>query len=183
MAKRAIVVLAEGFEEIEAVTPVDILRRAGVAVEVVGLDAEAVTGAHGVTFQADRVLGDTEDVDAVILPGGLPGAANLAASAKLAAVLEAQAAAGKLVAAICATPAFVLPQLGLLDGKRATCYPGCQEKFGATTTYVADEVVKDGNILTSRGPGTAFAFGLALACELAGDAKADELAEGMLYAR
>lgn len=183
MARKAIVVLAEGFEEIEAVTPIDVLRRADVDVEVVGLEAQAVTGAHGVTFQADRVLSDTEDVDAVILPGGLPGADNLAASAKLAAVIQAQVAAGKLVAAICATPAWVLPQLGLLDGKRATCYPGCQDKFGSTTTYVTDDVVKDGCVLTSRGPGTAFDFALALARELAGAAKADELAQAMLYAK
>ena len=183
MPKKAIIVLAEGFEEIEAVTPADILRRAGVEVELVGLDAPEVTGAHGVTFKADRVLGDTEDADAVILPGGLPGADNLAASEKLAGVLEAQAAAGKLVAAICASPGVVLAGLGLLDGKRATCYPGFEERFDASTTHVTDDVVKDANMLTSRGPGTAFAFGLALARELAGDAAADELARAMLYIR
>ena len=183
MAKRAIVVLAEGFEEIEAVAPTDILRRAGVEVELVWLEAAAVTGAHGVTFVADRVLGDAEDADAVVLPGGLPGAEHLAASDKLAAVLKAQAAAGKLVAAICASPAWVLALLGLLDGRRATCYPGCEERFGESTTCLSDDVVKDGNIVTSRGPVTAFAFGLALARELAGDAAADELAQRILYIR
>lgn len=183
MAKTATVVLAEGFEEIEAVTPIDILRRAGVEVEIVGLEAEEVTGAHGITFQVDRVLGETEAPDAIILPGGLPGAENLAASDKLAGVLEAQAAAGKLVAAICASPAWVLAPLGLLDGRRATCYPGCEERFGESTTCLSDDVVKDGNIVTSRGPGTAFAFGLALARELAGDAAADELAQRMLCIR
>ena len=183
MPKTAIIVLAEGFEEIEAVTPADILRRAGVEVELVGLDAIEVTGAHGVTFKADRVLAESEDADAVILPGGLPGADNLAASAKLAGVLAAQAEAGKLVAAICASPAWVLARQGLLDGRRATCYPGCEERFGASTAHAADDVVHDGNILTSRGPGTAFAFGLALARELAGEQAADELAERMLYAR
>lgn len=183
MAKKAIVVLAEGFEEIEAVTPVDILRRAGVEVEVVGLGADEVAGAHGVTCKTDRALGETEDADAVILPGGLPGADNLAASATLVGVLRAQAESGKLVAAICASPGVVLAGLGLLDGKRATCYPSFEERFGPSTTHVTDDVVKDGNILTSRGPGTAFAFGLALARELAGDAAADELAKGMLYVR
>jgi 4-methyl-5(b-hydroxyethyl)-thiazole monophosphate biosynthesis len=183
MAKKAIIVLAEGFEEIEAVTPADILRRAGVEVELVGLEATEVTGAHGITFGADRVLAEREDADAVILPGGLPGADNLAASAKLAGVLEAQAAAGKLVAAICASPGCVLAKHGLLDGKKATCYPSFEERFDPSTTYATDAVVKDGNILTSRGPGTAFAFGLALARELAGAAKADELAQAMLYVR
>lgn len=183
MAKKAIVVLAKGFEEIEAVTPIDILRRAEVHVEVVGLDAHEVTGAHGVTFRTDRLLADTEDADAIVLPGGLPGAENLAASDTLAAVLRAQLAAGRIVAAICASPAFVLAPLGLLDGKRATCYPGCQDRFADTTTYVADDVVIDGNVITSRGPGTAFPFGLALARLLAGPDVADQLAQAMLHTR
>ncbi len=183
MAKKAIVVLAEGFEEIEAVTPVDILRRAGVEVELVGLDALEVTGAHGVTLRADRLLGDTEDADAIILPGGLPGAENLAASEKLGNLLKAQAQARKLVAAICAAPAYVLAPLGILDGKRATCYPGCEERFGPRTTYVEKSVVKDDHLITSRGPGTAFAFGLALCQELADYEKADELTEAMLHHR
>ena len=181
MPSKAIIVLAEGFEEIEAVTPADILRRAEVDVDLVGLDATEVTGAHGIVFRADRLLAHSENADAVILPGGLPGADNLAASETLAAVLKAQAAAGKLIAAICATPAFVLAPHGLLDGKRATCYPGCEERFGPTTTCVTADVVEDGNILTSRGPGTAFAFGLALARRLAGAHAADQLAATMLH--
>ncbi|MFW6163679.1 MAG: DJ-1 family glyoxalase III [Planctomycetota bacterium] len=183
MAKTAIVVLADGFEEIEAVTPIDILRRAEVEVEVVGLEAEQVTGGHGIIFHADRVLGETEMPDAIILPGGKEGAENLAASAKLAAILKAQAEAGRLVAAICASPGCVLAAHGLLDRKKATCYPSFEERFDESTTHVTEDVVLDGNILTSRGPGTAFAFGLALCRELAGDAKADELAGRMLYAR
>jgi len=183
MAKTAIVVLAEGFEEIEAVTPADVLHRAGVEVELVGLEAETVTGAHGITVEADRLLGALEEVDAIILPGGLPGAENLAASGKLASVLHAQADSGKLVAAICASPACVLAAHGLLDDRHATCYPGFEDRFDESTTAETDDVVKDGNILTSRGPGTAFAFALALARELAGAAAADELAKGMLYIR
>jgi 4-methyl-5(b-hydroxyethyl)-thiazole monophosphate biosynthesis len=179
----AIVVLAEGFEEIEAITTVDILRRAAVDVDVVGLDALEVTGSHGVPCKADRLLADTEDADAVVLPGGLPGADNLAASHKLAGVLTAQAASGRLVAAICASPGCVLAPLGLLDGRQATCYPGFQDRFPDSATYVVEDVVKDGNILTSRGPGTAFPFGLALARELAGERIADELARGMLHIR
>ena len=184
MARKAIVVLAQGFEEIEAVTPIDILRRANLDVEVVGLDALEVTGSHGLTFRADRLLADAEDADAVILPGGLPGAENLAASARLAAVLRAQLAAGRLVAAICASPAFVLAPLGLLDGRRATCYPGCQDRFADTTVYAPDaDVVIDASVVTSRGPATAFAFGLALARRLAGPEVAAQLARAMLHAQ
>jgi len=181
---RAIIVFAEGFEEIEAVTPADVLRRAGVEVELVGLEAEEVTGAHGVTFKMDRVLGRNEEADAIILPGGLPGAEHLAASERLADILTAQAKRGGIVAAICASPAYVLAKHGLLKGRRATCYPSCRGRLGGDTTYVDEPVVKsDNNIITSQGPGTALAFALALARELAGPAKADELARGMLVAR
>ena len=183
MAKRAIIVLAEGFEEIEAVTPADILRRAGVDVSLVGLDSAEIAGAHGVAVKADRILQDAEDVDAVILPGGLPGAENLAASDRLSDVLKAQFASRRLVAAICAAPGLVLAKLGILNGKRATCYPGFESNFGPSTTYVTEDVVVDGNVMTSRGPGTAFAFALALTRELAGDGAADQLGQGTLYIR
>jgi len=181
VSKKAIIVFAEGFEEIEAVTPVDILRRAGVEVELVGLESDEVTGAHGVAFKMDRALRDSEDADAIILPGGLPGAENLAASEKLARALLAQQKSGKLNAAICASPGLVFAKHGILDNKRATCYPGFETNFGPTTTHATEAVVRDGNVMTSRGPGTAFAFGLALARELAGDDAADRLREGMLY--
>ena len=181
MTAKAIIVFAEGFEEIEAATPADILRRAGVEVELVGLDASEVTGAHGVTFRMDRVLGDREEADMVILPGGMPGAENLAASEKLAGVLKAQAAAGRVVSAICASPGLVLARHGILDGKRATCYPGFEKHFGPTTEYKTDAVVTDGKVVTSRGPGTAFAFGLALAAELAGNETAEQLGRDMVF--
>ena len=181
MAAKAIIVFAEGFEEIEAVTPADILRRAGVKVELVGLDASEVTGAHGVTFRMDRVLGDQEETDAVVLPGGMPGAENLAASEKLAGVLKTQAAAGRVVAAICASPGLVFAPRGILDGKRATCYPGFETHFGPTTECKTDAVVTDGKVITSRGPGTAFAFGLALAAELVGGETAEQLGRDMVF--
>lgn len=181
MARRAVIVFAEGFEEIEAVTPADILRRAGVKVELVGLEAIEVTGAHGITFKMDRVLADVEDADAVILPGGLPGAENLAASERLAKVLKTQLESGRLVSAICASPGLVLGLRGILKGRCATCYPGFESNFGPEATHVDETVVKDGNVLTSRGPGTAFAFGIALARELAGATVADQLASDMLY--
>ena len=181
MAKKAIIVFAEGFEEVEAVTPADILRRAGVQVELVGLDSLEVKGAHGVTFKMDRVLADKEQVDAIILPGGMPGAANLAASEKLARLLKAQKDSGGVVAAICASPGLVLARHGIIDGKRATCYPGFEKHFGPGTRHVAEAVVKDGNVVTSQGPGTAFAFGLELARILTSHEKAEEVATGMLY--
>jgi len=183
MPKRAIIVFAEGFEEIEAVTPADVLRRAGVQVALVGLDAMEVRGAHGIAMKMDRTLGPEEDADAIILPGGMPGAENLAGSARLREILMTHASAGKVIAAICASPGLVLGSHGLLDGKRATCYPGFERYFGAGAVYVRDDVVCDGNIITSRGPGTAFAFALALARVLAGEATAADLEKRMLYSR
>jgi 4-methyl-5(b-hydroxyethyl)-thiazole monophosphate biosynthesis len=180
MNKKAVIVFAEGFEEIEAVTPTDILRRADVQVELVGLNAAAVTGAHGIVFKMDRVLNDAENVDAIILPGGMPGAQHLSESERLARLLKAHLEDGKIVGAICAAPGVVLGRHGLLAGRKATCYPGFEKEFGKGT-HVDEAVVVDGNLITSKGPGTAFAFGLALACALAGDAKADELAEAMQY--
>jgi len=182
MARNAIVVFAEGFEEIEAVTPADVLRRAGVDVALVGLDAMQVCGAHGIKFEMDRTLEREETADAIILPGGMPGAEGLAASSRLLDVLRAQSSAGRFIAAICASPGLVLGAHGFLKGKRATCYPGFESHFGPGAVYVEQDVVRDGNVITSRGPGTAFAFGLELARVLAGDAVAEELERRMLYA-
>lgn len=183
MPPKAIVVFAEGFEEIEGLTQVDILRRAEVETELVGLDSMEVTGAHGITVKMDRVLAETENADAVILPGGLPGAENLGKSERLGKVLRAQRDAGKLVAAICAAPACALAKHGILEGKKATCYPGFEGRFGPKTTYVVEDVVKDGNVATSRGPGTALRFAVELVRVLAGGEKADELAKGTLLER
>jgi 4-methyl-5(b-hydroxyethyl)-thiazole monophosphate biosynthesis len=134
-------------------------------------------------MQMDRLLQDSEEVDAVILPGGLPGAENLAASDRLASVLRAQFGSGRLVAAICASPGLVLARHGLLCGKRATCYPGFESNFPQDAAYLTEDVVVDGNVITSRGPGTAFPFALALARELAGPEVAERLAEGTLHVR
>ncbi len=183
MKRKAIIVFAPGFEEIEAVTPADILRRAEVRVELVGLETEEVEGAHGIAFRMDRTLGESEDADAIVLPGGLPGAEHLANSKRLVRILKQQLAAGRIVAAICASPGLVLGKHGIADGRRATCYPGFEKHFGSSTTTVDDAVVKDGNLMTSRGPGTAFAFGLALARELAGEETLARLSTAMLYSR
>ena len=191
MAKKAIVLLAEGFEEVEAVTPVDYLRRAGVEVTLAALGAcgagLVVKGAHGIGVSADLSFEDLTGQgkasaafwDAVVLPGGMPGASNLAASPALGALLKEMALAGKWVCAICASPAVVLAPLGLLGGKQFTCYPGLEGKV-AEAKWREDRVVVDGNIITSRGPGTAGEFAAAIASKLSGEAEGKKLTEAAL---
>jgi 4-methyl-5(b-hydroxyethyl)-thiazole monophosphate biosynthesis len=180
---RALIILADGFEEIEAVTPIDILRRADVEVIVAGLDKLSVTGARGVTVQADVLLADFAGrVDAVILPGGMPGAANLAASAVVKSILMETAAKNGLIAAICAAPAVILASMGLLKGRQATCYPGMEEYFPADVRYTGQSVTVDGKIITAAGVGAALKFSLVLAemlvgKEVAGRVGIDILAE------
>lgn len=177
-------ILAEGFEEIEAVTPLDVLRRAGIPIEAIGLAGRKVKGAHGIVIEADRTLADAQGLpDAIILPGGLPGATNLKASAALRELLVKMAAAGKPIAAICASPAVVLGSTGLLDGRRATCYPGFEEQFGSKVQAVQDRVVIDGSFITSRGPGSAMEFALALVELFCGKEKSAGLTDGMLVRR
>lgn len=161
------VFLAPGFEEIEAIAPVDLMRRAGIDVMTVAVgESRHVTGAHGVTIEADLLLDDEDmsDADLLVAPGGMPGAKNLADSAKVCRLFKAQVERGALVGAICAAPAVLLARIGVLDGKKATCYPGFDDDLTALgATYVADErVVRDGNIITSNGPSSALLFGLAL---------------------
>lgn len=181
MTRRVAVFLAEGFEEIEAVTPIDVLRRAGADVLSVGLAGLEVTGAHGVVYRADVDLaGLTGDFDLLVIPGGMPGAKNIGddpAAKKLAAAMLGQ---GKLVAAICAAPVMTLGAWGMLDGRRATCYPGMEGMFPAGVSFSPDRVVVDGNITTSRGPGTALEFSLAVAGQLVGEGTAKKLAGDML---
>lgn len=177
---RAVVLLAPGFEEIEAVTPIDVLRRAGVDVQVLSEDGAAVEGAHGVTFAVDGALATAGEPDLLVLPGGMPGATNLAASAAIAELVRATHARGKLVGAICAAPAVALAPTGVLSGRRATCYPGFEERFPADVNAVAERVVVDGNLITSRGPGTALEFALTLVEQLVGAERAAQLRQGML---
>ena len=196
MAKNVIVLLAEGFEEVEAITPVNYLRRAGLevtsaAVGQKGAGAEAllVRGSRGIPIAADTALENLAaeqklrpaDWDAVVIPGGLPGADNLAASPETGAFLKAMAAAGKLVCAICSAPARVLAPLGLLAGKRYTCFPG--EEANVTVTdaeWTQDRVVVDGNIITSRSAGTTGEFACAIIAKLVGEDEAKKLAERIL---
>ncbi len=181
MAKRAVIVLAPGFEEIEAATPIDVLRRAGVEVTVAGVDSAVVKGAHGVIFQTDTTLAELgEKPDAVILPGGLPGSENLANSEAVKQLVQAVNAAGGICAAICAAPGLAFSKFGLLAGKKATCYPSFEKHFDPSTIFSEDRVVVDGNIITSRGPGTALEFSYQLVETLVDKATADQLREGML---
>lgn len=182
MKKRALVILAEGFEDIEAVTPVDILRRINVEVIVAGLSEGIVKGARGITIKVDRVLSDADNsCDVVILPGGMPGAEHLAASSKVKKLVVEMFEKGKLIAAICASPALVLAPLGVLDGKKATCFTGMEENFPASVKFLKDPVVQDGNVITSRGPATAFAFSLKIAENLVGKDMAAMVAKQTLY--
>lgn len=161
---RVIVPLAEGFEEIEAATLIDLLRRAGIEVVVAALRSKTVTGAHGLGFVADTTLDDAldGDYDIVVLPGGEPGATALRDDVRVQQLIKRQAGEGRLVAAICAAPK-ALAAAGLLDGRIATSYPGYLDQNPAPgMRYLAQPVVVDGKIVTSRGPGTAIDFALAL---------------------
>ena len=173
-------VLTDGFEEIEAVTLIDILRRAGLQVLVAGLEKREVTGSHGIRLTADLLLKEMKETpDAIVLPGG-PGADSLGKSAEVKAIVQHLYSAGKTVAAICAAPAVVLAPAGILDGKKATCFPGMEGAFGPKTTFSKERVVTDGNVITSRGAGTAMEFSLELVRKLVGAAKANEVAEKIL---
>ena len=179
--KTACVLLADGFEEVEALTPVDYLRRSGVEVTTIGVTGPSVTGGHGITVKADRGLEAIKaDYDCVVVPGGGKGSENLAASPEVAALVKRQMAAGKLVAAICAAPAVVLHgSCGVLAGRRFTCFPGLETRVSGAT-FVDDRVVADGNLITSRAAGCAGEFAYAIINALVGEDAADALAEKVL---
>jgi 4-methyl-5(b-hydroxyethyl)-thiazole monophosphate biosynthesis len=182
MQKTALVFLADGFEEVEAVTPIDFLRRAGVDVAVVAVgETKMVTGAHGVQVVADWTIAEAGGLshDAVILPGGMPGSANLAASYVVDFIVREAVVSGKLVAAICAAPAVVLAPKGILDGKKFTCFPG-MEKDVTGAKWVADDVAVDGTVITSRGAGTAALFALAVIEYLLGREAAEKIGKTTL---
>lgn len=181
--KKAYIFLAEGFEEMEAVTPVDLLRRVGVDAKLVSITgSKTVTGAHGVSYQADLLFEEIDkDADALILPGGMPGTLHLQAHQGLAELLMAQYEARKWVAAICAAP-MVLGALGIVMGRKATIYPGMEEHLiGAEPA--TDEVCVSGNVVTSRAPGTAVAFALKLAELLTDEKTAEALTAEIVFRR
>ena len=173
--KRVLVPLAEGFEEIEAVTVVDLLRRANVEVRTAALAGRSVTGSHGITLEADLELGEVRagDYDMIVLPGGMPGADHLKKDARIGGLLREFASMGRYTAAICAAPG-VLAHAGLLEGREATSFPGFLDDDSAPGIRLSDApVVIDGKVVTSRGPGTAIDFALALVALLEGQAAAD----------
>jgi len=177
---RVCVLLADGFEEIEAVTIVDVLRRAEVKVTTLGVAGVEVQGSHGIRIRADRALAETadEDWDMVILPGGMPGAATLRDDPKAQALIRSQHGKRGKIAAICAAP-IALGRAGVLEGKRATSYPGFEDQL-AGASLSAERVVQDGTVTTSRGPGTALEFALRLVADLKGPGEASSLAARML---
>lgn len=173
--------LADGFEEIEALTPVDVLRRAKVEVLTVGVTGKTVVGSHGIKVEADIEVKDlprkAEGIEMVVLPGGMPGAKNLDESPEVEASIKLALEADAYVAAICAAP-MILGKRGYLEGRDATCYPGFEEYLKGAKYYEASVVV-DGNFVTSDGMGSALDFALQLAALLKGDDAADALAKSI----
>ena len=179
--KTIFVFLADGFEEIEALTPVDILRRAGLSVKTVSvMGDQVVAGAHGVPVMADMMFDEVnaEDAEMILLPGGLPGATNLDAHQGLSQMIMDFAKEEKPLAAICAAP-LVFGNRGLLEGKKVTCYPGF-ETYLKGAQYTAALVEKDGNFITGKGPGAAMEFAFAIVEKYCGIDKVNELKQGMM---
>lgn len=180
--KKAAVLLANGFEEVEALTVVDLLRRARVYVDTISItDEYTVHGSHGINVHTEDLFDEVNFVefDMIILPGGMPGTVNLQEHEGVKRVIEDFAESGKYIGAICAAPS-ILGNMGLLKGKRATCYPSVEDQL-AGAVIVKAPVIQDGNIITSRGLGTAIDFGLKLVEVLVDKIEADEIAESIIY--
>ena len=181
--KKSFIFLADGFETVEAMTPLDVLRRAGIPVQTVSLTSNhAVESVQGVKICADLIFDPThfKEVDWLILPGGMPGAENLYKFAPLTGLLRDHASRGGHIAAICASPGVVLGQLGLLKGYKATCYPGFESML-AGAEYVDAPVVADRNMVLGNGPANAQTWSLAIVKATLGERVADRIAGDMLY--
>ncbi len=184
MSKNVYVFLAEGFEEIEAIGTIDLLRRAGLPTHVVAVGLEPnVTGAHGIAIQADLSISEVynDDVLALVLPGGLSGVTNLDASQRLHQLIREANQEGKLLCAICAAPS-VFGGADLLEGKEAIAYPGFEKNLKGAKVSEAP-VVKSGHIITAKSAGYTFDFALEIISALAGEEKAGEVAAGIIYTR
>lgn len=182
MTQRALIAVADGVEDLEVVTLIDVLRRAEIEVLVASVEARRMFScARGTRLTADAMLADVlaQDFDLIVLPGGMPGAQHLADHQPLAERVREQAAAGKLFAGICAAPALALQGYGVLKQRRMTCYPGFSERLSGCT-FVDEPVVVDGNCITSQGPGTALAFALTLVEQLCGKPRRSAVAKDML---
>ncbi len=179
---RVLIPLAQGCEELEAVTIIDLLRRAGIEVITAGLDDKTVTASRGVRLIPDVQLDDVmqQEFDMLVLPGGLPGADHLDADRRIHTLLKKLSEGGGYTAAICAAPK-VLAHTGLLDGKAATGYPGVLDSMELSSTEISqDAVVIDGKVITSRGPGTSMAFALTLIAQLLGEEKRSEVEQALV---
>lgn len=175
-----LVFLANGFEETEAIAPIDILRRDGQKVITVGIGEEIITSSHGVTVVPDVTEVDialTSDIDMIVLPGGMPGTLNLEKSRTVQDMIDFCVQNGKFIGAICAAPS-ILGRKGLLNGKKATCFPGFEE-FLEGAAFTGAPVEHDGNIITARGAGVALEFGLKLVEVLSGKPASDKIRESM----
>lgn len=178
------IMLGKGFEETEAVAPGDVLRRAQIPMQYVGIGGRTVEGAHGISIQADITLEemDLEAMDMLVLPGGLGGVESVENSAGAMAAVRYALDHDKYVAAICAAPT-ILGKRGWLDGRHAVCYPGCESGMGQAIVHPEKEAVVDGKLITGRAPGAAIEFGLTLAGILNGAFTPDEIAGYMVYDR
>ena len=176
------ILLADGFEEIEALAPFDALIRAGVETELVGVTGPTVTGGHGVAVQTNHTIDeiDAAAAEAVLVPGGLKGVQNLLASPAALNAIQAACEAGKKIGAICAGPT-VLGALGILEGKSAVCYPGMEDQLTGAQPQPGATAVVDGDVITSRSAGTAWDFALAVLTELRGREAAETVARAIHY--
>jgi len=179
--EKILIPLADGFEEIEAVTNIDVLRRAGLNVVTAGVGSREIEGDHGIKIEADKKLSeiDKNSITDVVLPGGMPGAANLRDSEELLEIIRDVEGRKGLTAAICAAP-IVLEAAGVLKGKNATSYPGFDDEM-QSANYSEKRVEVDGSIITGRGPGVALEFALRLVEYFSGSEKSDELKKAMLF--
>lgn len=176
------ILLGEGFEEVEAIAPCDILRRGGVDVQFVGLSGNCISGGHGIRVCADITVQemDLENMDMIVLPGGMGGVNSIRGCEEALNAVKFAWENDRFVAAICAAP-MILAELGITDGKKATCYPGLEENMGSALMQSDTATVTDGKLLTGAGPGTAIDFGLLLVSALRGEEKAKEVYDGLVY--
>lgn len=180
MTKIAILIAA-GFEEIEAITPIDILRRAGIQVVTLGIGCRKVIGSHNIVFECDHTIEDFQDqVDGVVIPGGMPGALNISESVKSMELINNLYLEDKLVAAICASPGVVLGKTKILNERDFTCYPSFESSV-EKGVYTLENVVVSGNVITSRGPGTAMEFALKIVSYLLNEDKASIISKALLF--
>lgn len=174
------ILLANGFEEVEALTPCDMLRRAEIEVNLISTEDDIfVTGNHGITVKCDKMLSEVSDCEMVVLPGGLPGVPNLMANKKVMELVENQVKSNKRVGAICAAP-WILGELGLTEGKKATCYPGFEEKLTGAEA-LSEKVITDGLVTTSKAAGTAMDFAFEIIRVLKDKETADKIKNSIYF--